>query len=98
MRGPAFSPSGRARGFFPPPHRLDLPQVFPTRLTPETHLARNTPDWLALDQHLVPNHMNLIHPQHPPAGVPATRKPGGSISERPKGQFLGGAIKELQVE
>ena len=47
---------------------------------------------LTFHQHLVPDHMNLIHPQHPPAGVPATRKPGGSISERPKGQFLGGAI------
>jgi hypothetical protein len=40
----------------------------------------------------VPNHMNLIHPKHPPRGVPATRKPGGSISERPEGQFPSGAI------
>jgi hypothetical protein len=39
--------------------------------------------------------MNLIHPQHPPAGVPATVMPGGSISERRKGQFLSGGISSI---
>jgi hypothetical protein len=36
--------------------------------------------------------MNLIHLQHPPRGPTRDVDAGGSISERRKGQFLGGAI------
>jgi hypothetical protein len=55
-------------------------------------LSRRPP----LDQHLVANDVDLIHPEHPPAEVPAAptgKLPsdiGGSVSERRLDQFHGG--------
>ena len=50
------------------PHRRRLRQVPLHRVARDPHLPGHPPGRQALHQHLVPNHMNLIHPQHPPRG------------------------------
>ena len=72
------------------PRRRRLRQVPLHRVARDPHLARHPTGRTALHQHLVPNHMNLIHPEHPPrgrtrdvdAGWISFRAAFGSLSER----------------
>jgi hypothetical protein len=64
----------------PLPHRpRPLPQLLPARhrlaqilangVTADSQFCRHSPDPMPFDQHLVPDHVYLIHPQHPcPSG------------------------------
>ena len=77
---------------------LDVP---PNGVTRHAQLARHPPDRELLDENLVPNYVDLIHPQHPPAEPPGhrpsqlSRLRGGSVSGRRLDQFHSAAITIL---
>jgi len=95
------------------PYRRRLRQVPLHRVARDPHLQGHPPGRKALHQHFVPNHMNLIHPQHPPrgrtrdvaAGWISFRAAFGSLSERRdqlapvagRGRRLGGAASRTRV-
>src|SRR2546427_1106935 len=79
------------------PHARPGPlDVAPDRVARHAQLSRHPSNGDFLNEHLVPNHIGLIHPQHPPAEkpVPMTgnfsasagwisfRPPNGSLSRR----------------
>ena len=87
-----------ARGRRCLPHRRRLVQYFRDRHPRQSQLPRHRPLRPALHQHLVPDDMHLIHPEHPPSGPriprsgkPAIRPSGGLLSERRMVYFLSGA-------
>ncbi len=72
--------------------------------TRHAQLARHPPDRELLDENLVPNYVDLIHPQHPPAEPPGhrpsqlSRLRGGSVSGRRLDQFHSAAISTFHDE
>ena len=64
-RGLTPSHTGRPRGWAWSPQRFRLLQILADRVAAQPEFARDPPDTLALAQHLVSQHMHLIHPQNP---------------------------------
>ena len=65
-------------------HRFRLLQILGYRVAADSQFARHPPDTPALVQHLVSQHMHLIHLQHPPSSgfPPESMARGGSNLER----------------
>jgi hypothetical protein len=78
--GPAPRPGLLAR-------RGRLVQILPHRHSRDPQLPRHGPLRPSFDQHLVPDHMHLIHSDHPLQRMPAPHAPA-SPSVRPSGGLL----------
>ena len=80
------------------PARLRALDIAAHRVAGEVELPRHLTHGEALDQHLVPNDVDLIHPEHPPTEALAPQPGklpggvGGSVSERRMDQFQSGGI------
>jgi hypothetical protein len=68
------------------PRRRLLRRVPPHRVAGDPHLPRHPTGRTPLHQNLVPDHMYLIHPQHPPRGP--TRDMGAGVDQFPSGVWI----------
>ncbi len=105
LRQQRLDPRPDRRPHRPPPRlrllarRRRLVQILPDRHPRDPQLARHRPLRPPFHQHLVPDHMHLVHPEHPLQRTPAPRTPasplvrpsGGLLSERRMDHFPSGA-------